>query len=243
MNPLAQQALAQARERLSDTPSRRVKDRKPWTLHDEARLVLLYPGTPMPELVAIFGRPYWSIYNKAYSLRLRRSDEYLASEHACRLRREENPGVGSRFQKGHPSWNKGISYTAGGRSAETRFKAGTLSGKAAMLLQPVGTERVTKDGIRQRKIRDDGPPQRRWKSVHMILWEETNGVVPPGHIVVFRDKNTQNIDVGNLELISRAENMRRNTIHRYPPELKETIRQLGKLKRAISEAPNEKQDD
>lgn len=243
MNPIAQKALAQARERLSDAPRRRVKHRKPWTLHDEARLVLLYPGTPMPELVAIFGRPYWSIYNKAYSLGLRRSDEYLASEHACRLRREDNPGVGSRFQKGQTSWNKGVSYTAGGRSAETRFKAGTLSGKAAMLLQPIGTERVTKDGIRQRKVCDDGPPHHRWKSVHMILWEEANGAVPSGHIVVFRDKNTANIDIDNLELISRAENMRRNTIHRYPPELKETIRQLGKLKRAISEAPNEKQND
>lgn len=243
MNPIAQQALALARERLSDVPGRRAKDRRPWSLLDEARLVLLYPGTPMPELVAIFGRPYWSIYNKAYALGLRRSDEYLTSEHACRLRRENNPGIGSRFQKGQTSWNKGVSYTAGGRSSETRFKAGTINGKAALLLQPIGTERVTKDGIRQRKIRDDGPPQRRWKSVHMILWEEMNGTVPPGYIVVFCDKNKKNIEIGNLELITRAENMRRNTIHRYPPELKETIRQLGKLKKAISEVSNEKQDD
>lgn len=243
MNLIAIQALSQARQRLSDVPGRRAKDRKPWSLQDEARLVLLYPDTPMPELVAAFGRPYWSVYNKAYALGLRRSEQYLASEHACRLRRENNPGVGSRFQKGQTSWNKGVSYAAGGRSAETRFKTGTLNGKAALLLQPIGTERVTKDGIRQRKIRDDGPTQRRWKSVHMILWEETNGAVPPGHIVVFCDKNTKNIEIGNLELITRAENMRRNTIHRYPPELKETIRQLGKLKKAISEAPNEKQAD
>lgn len=243
MNRIAQQALDRARSSLRDVPGRRAKDRKPWTSHDESRLFLLYPNTPMPELTKLFERPYWSIYNKAYAMGLRRSDEYLAGEHACRLRREDNPGTGTRFQKGQTSWNKGISYTAGGRSAETRFKAGTLSGKAAMLLQPIGTERVTKDGIRQRKVCDDGPPQRRWKSVHMILWEEANGAVPTGHIVVFRDKNTANINIGNLELISRAENMLRNTIHRYPPELKETIRQLGKLKRAISEAPNEKQND
>ncbi|MNJ67652.1 hypothetical protein D3C77_638420 [compost metagenome] len=108
---------------------------------------------------------------------------------------------------------------------------------------PIGTERVTCDGIRQRKTHDDGPPHRRWKSVHMILWEELRGPVPPGHIVVFRDRNTANIQIDNLELITRAENMRRNTIHRYPPELKETIRQLGRLKKAISEASNEKQDD
>ena len=77
----------------------------------------------------------------------------------------------------------------------------------------------------------------------MILWEEVNGPVPHGHIVVFCDKNAANIEISNLELITRAENMRRNTIHRYPSELKETIRQLGKLKKAISEASNEKQDD
>ncbi|EJM92466.1 HNH endonuclease signature motif containing protein [Pseudomonas sp. GM67] len=243
MNPIAQQAFDDALARLDGMPGRRTKDRKPWLLEDEDRLCALYPNTPMPELIEAFRRPYWSIYNKAYALGLKRSEAYLASEHACRLRRENNPGAGTRFQKGQASWNKGVSYVAGGRSAETRFKPGALSGKAALLLQPVGTERVTKDGIRQRKIRDDGPPQRRWKSVHMILWEESNGTVPPGHIVVFRDKNTEHIEIDNLELITRAENMRRNTIHRYPPELKSTIRQLGKLKKAISEASNEKQDD
>jgi len=243
MNPIAQQAFDSAMARLNEVPPRRAKDRKPWTQEDEVRLSELYSDTPMPDLIKAFRRPYWSIYNKAYALGLRRSEAYLASEHACRLRRDNNPGAGTRFQKGQTSWNKGVSYTAGGRSAETRFKTGTVNGKAALLLQPLGTERVTKDGIRQRKILDDGPPQRRWKSVHMILWEESNGAVPPGHIVVFRDKNTTNIDIQNLELITRAENMRRNTIHRYPPELKSTIRQLGKLKKAISEASNEKQDD
>jgi len=114
---------------------------------------------------------------------------------------------------------------------------------AAQLHMTIGTERVTKDGIRQRKVRDDGPPQRRRKSMHMILWEETRRPVPTGPIVVFKDRNTQNIEIGNLELVARAENMRRNTIHRYSPELKHTFRQLGRLKRAISESSREKQDD
>lgn len=239
MNPIAQQALDSAMARLSGVPGRRTKDRKPWSQHDEDRLSLLYPDTPMPELITAFGRPYWSIYNKAYALGLRRSEAYLASEHACRLRRENNPGVGSRFKKGNASWNKGISFQSGGRSVETQFSPGTMPHNH----MPVGTERITCDGIRQRKTHDDGPAHRRWKSVHMILWEEVHGEVPRGNIVVFRDRNTANIEIDNLELITRAENMRRNTIHRYPPELKQTIRQLGKLKKAISEASNEKQDD
>lgn len=239
MNPIAQKALDSAMARHSCKSGQRTKNQKPWSSADEGRLLLLYPDTPMPELIKIFGRPYWSIYSKAYALDLRRSEAYLASEHACRLRRENNPGVGSRFKKGNESWNKGVRFVAGGRSAETRFEPGTMPHNHV----PVGTERVTRDGITQRKTHDDGAPHRRWKSVHMILWEELRGPVPTGHIVVFRDRNTANIHIDNLELITRAENMRRNTIHRYPPELKETIRQLGRLKKAISEASNEKQDD
>ncbi|WP_162874505.1 HNH endonuclease signature motif containing protein, partial [Pseudomonas viridiflava] len=92
----------------------------------------------------------------------------------------------------------------------TRFKQGSLPHYNV----PVGTERVTRDGIRQRKTRDDGPAHRRWKSVHMIMWEEVNGEVPPGHVVIFKDKNTQNIVIENLELVTRGELMLRNTIHR-----------------------------
>jgi hypothetical protein len=237
MNPIAKQALEHPRARRSVVTS--AKTRRHWTAAEESSLRDLYPNTPMPDMAKVFDRPYWSIYNKAFALGLERSEAYLASEHACRLRRENNPGVGYRFQKGHSSWNKGISFISGGRSAETQFSAGTMPHNHV----PVGTERITSDGIRQRKTHDDGPAYKRWRSVHMIIWEEHNGAVPKGHMVVFRDRNTKNIQIDNLEMITRGENMRRNTIHRYPPELKDTIRQLGKLKRAISEASREEQDD
>lgn len=239
MNPIAFAALERAKVRMSAESTPRRPSKRQWSDRDIERLRALYPDTPMAELMKAFGRPEYSIYNKAYALGLKRSEAYLASEHACRLRRENNPGVGSRFQKGHASWNKGISFHSGGRSAETHFAPGSMPHNHV----PVGTERVTCDGIRQRKTHDDGPPHRRWKSVHMIIWEEAHGEVPAGHIVVFRDRNATNIVLENLELITRAENMRRNTIHRYPPELKDTIRQLGRLRKAISEASNEKQDD
>ncbi|WP_342648979.1 HNH endonuclease signature motif containing protein [Pseudomonas sp. REB1044] len=82
-----------------------------------------------------------------------------------------------------------------------------------------------------------------WTSVHALLWEQAYGQIPLGPLVVFEDCNPQHIEIGNLELVSRAENMRRKIIHRYPLELKTTIRQLSKLKRAISEASGEKKDD
>lgn len=239
MNSLAEQALARARKIFSTCVNDIAPTRRFWIESDEKRLAELYSDTPMPELIEILGRPDHAIYGKATSMSLKRSEAYLASEHACRLRRENNPGVEFRFQKGQKPWNKGISFDCGGRSTETRFAPGTMPHNN----MPVGTERVTDDGIRQRKIRDDGPAHRRWKSVHSLIWEEANGEIPPGHIVVFRDRNTEHLALENLELVSRSENMRRNTFHRYPPELKDTIRQLNKLKRAISEASDEKQND
>ena len=60
--------------------------------------------------------------------------------------------------------------------------------------------------------------------------------------VCFKDGNKTHIALNNLELLTRAERMRRNTIHRYPEELKSAIRAIGKLKRTIREVENEEQD-
>ena len=229
---IAAAALAKAR---SQNEPRRF-----WTKDEEQLLTLLYPSTPMPELMQRFNRLDRAIYSKAKAMGLSRSAEYLASEHACRLRKGDNVGAEFRFKAGQQPWNAGMNgWQAGGRSAETRFKPGTINGSAAERLKPVGFERVTDDGILQRKIRADGPPHRRWQSVHEIIWEEHNGSRPAGHLVVFKDGNRCNFSLDNLELISRAENCRRNSIHRYPPELKQAIRTLAKLKRTIEDTTNE----
>lgn len=237
MSPLAKQALELARVQITRR-SKAQNQRRRWTPAEEERLWALFPDTPLPDLVQIFGRAAAAIYGKAYSLGVKRSQAYLA-EHGGRFNGES--GLVSRFAPGHRPWNKGLSITVGGRAPETQFKPGDMPHNNL----PVGAERITRDGIRQRKICDDGPAYRRWKSVHMIIWEEANGPVPPGHIVVFRDRNARRdeILIADLELVSRRENMLRNTIHRYPPELKDTIRQLGRLKKAIREASDEEQND
>ncbi|MNN30638.1 hypothetical protein D3C81_1442920 [compost metagenome] len=76
-----------------------------------------------------------------------------------------------------------------------------------------------------------------------MLWEQHHGQVPAGLILVFRDRNKQNIQLDNLELITRAENCRRNSIHRYPPELKDVIRLQKKLERTIRKRRDEEPTD
>jgi hypothetical protein len=53
--------------------------------------------------------------------------------------------------------------------------------------------------------------------------------------VCFRDGNRKNVTAENLECIPQSELTRRNSIHRYPPELKEVIRLAAKVRRKINE--------
>lgn len=239
LGELAQAVLdqAQRRQRQSETCRKRVY----WTAEEEQLLRDRYADEDTASIAADLKRTVERVYAKAYALGLAKSEAFMEEcLRRCGEQRAER-GRASRFQKGQRSWNKGMKgFDAGGRSAETRFVKGTVNGRAAELLKPIGAERVTKDGILQRKVREDGPPQHRWKSVHSIMWEERNGPIPAGHVVVFRDGNTRHIEHENFELIDRAELMRRNTIHNYPPELKATMHQLRKLNKAIQEKEDEK---
>lgn len=231
LSSLAREALERAKRRAPRAPGKQL-----WSQAEELLLAQLYPDTPMPALTNQFGRTDRQIYQKAAQLGLRRSEAYLASEHACRLRRDDNPGVATRFKAGQSPWNKGMKgLQIGGE--ETRFR----KGNKPHTWVPIGTEQI-RDGYLWRKVTDHGG-RFDWKQVHVMLWEQHHGPVPAGLILVFRDRNKQNIQLDNLELITRAENCRRNSIHRYPPEVKELIRLQKKLEREIRKKADEEQDD
>ena len=61
-----------------------------------------------------------------------------------------------------------------------------------------------------------------------------NGQVPDGYNIIFRDGNTLNCVLENLECISDSELMRRNTIHNLPVEVQELIHLKAQLTRAIN---------
>lgn len=114
---------------------------------------------------------------------------------------------------------------------DTQFK----KGQHPHTWRPIGAERYSKEGYLQRKVSDTGYPPRDWVAVHNLLWIEKQGPIPAGHAVAFKDGDKTHIAEENLELISRAELMRRNTIHRYPEELRDTIMLLGAVKRKVRE--------
>jgi hypothetical protein len=65
-------------------------------------------------------------------------------------------------------------------------------------------------------------------------------------VVVFRPgrrtTELEQITLDAIELVDHATLMRRNSIHRYPPELRRTIKLVARVKRIIRRQANEKLD-
>lgn len=210
--------------------------RRAWTDAETALLRALYADTPTTEIAARMGRTIKSVYFFAHKLGLRKSDTYFVAGLGGRT--YDGRGTETRFKPGQVSWNKGQRYVAGGRSAETRFKPGRMP----HTWKPVGTYRLRqeKNGVvyLERKISDTGYTPRDWMAVHRMVWEAEHGRIPPGHVVVFRPGRRtavlEDITLDAVELISRQELIRRNSIHRYPPELRETMRLIGRVKSRLA---------
>lgn len=212
---------------------------KRWPAATLAELARRYPDEPTRALAADLGMSLSACYHQAGLLGLKKSAAYLAGPHACRLRRDDNPGIRTRFQPGLTPWNKGVKgWQAGGRARETQFKPGQMPHNTL----PVGSLRLEPGtGTLQRKIGiSKGSNSKRWRGVHELVWVAAHGPVPPGHIVVFkpgmRTTELEEITLDRVECISLAENMRRNSYHNYPKPIAELIQLRGALVRKINRA-------
>lgn len=148
-------------------------------------------------------------------------------------------GRTGQFVKGQVSHNAGKPFRAPG-SEKGWFKPGVRQGVATKLYKPIGTERISKDGYRERKINDDLPLNRRWRGIHLIEWERLNGPVPEGHRLKCLDGDKLNTDPSNWEAIPYALAPRLNGrfgrgYDEAPAELKPTILATAKLEHRLRE--------
>jgi hypothetical protein len=216
--------------------------RKYWTAAEEAILRDLYPDVPCADIAALLDRNPGSVYQAADRLGLAKSDYFKVSDMSGRIARgKQHPRmIATRFKPGNVSWNKGTHYVAGGRSAETRFKKGEMSGAAQHNYVPIGTLRVSKDGYLERKVTDNPElvPARRWTFVHRLVWEAAHGPIPAGHMVTFRKgmftNDVELLTVDRLECISRAENAKRNSFWKTDPELMKLYQLKGQITRQVN---------
>jgi len=186
------------------------------------KIVAEYPHTDTKELAAKYGVSITTCYHIAGNRKIRKTAEIYAAMLERTNKNLLESGKVHRYKKGQPAWNKGQYMRM---NPATEFKKGQMPHN----YKPVGSERITKDGYRERKVADS----KKWKGVHIIVWEQHHGPVPPKHKIVFKTSDRLNCDISNLEMISYKEAMLRNTIQRYPQEIVQAIKTLSKLKKTI----------
>lgn len=216
--------------------------RRVWTALEDRQLRILYTDAPNDLIARFFHRTKQAINARGGQLGLHKSAQYLASPAACRLRREGTPAsIATRFQKGLVPANKGLRRPGWfrGRMRETQFK----KGQGGPRTMPVGSTRLI-EGYVYRKVSaiPFQPYTVNWKPEHVLLWTAAHGPVPPGYKLRFLNGDRQDIRLENLELVTHADVMRRNTVHNLPPELAKAIQLLGALNRKIRRSHHAEDD-
>lgn len=109
--------------------------------------------------------------------------------------------LNARYPKGAVPWNKDKKGYMGANA--TSFKKGNRPKNH----RSVGSERVTRDGYVEVKIKEPN----KWRLKHIVVWERHNGPIPKGHCIRLLDNDRTNCDIDNLICVSRGANATSNT--------------------------------
>jgi hypothetical protein len=226
-----------------------------WTAEETAYLREHYPDECTEAIAKRLKQKVSKVYGAAWRLGLKKTEAYLSDpKNGCRLLKNHQFGRDTQFRTGQSPPNKGLRRPGwhAGRMRETQFKKGQRTGAAARNWRPVGTILPDSDGYLRIKVREAIHGReatgfgntRVWELLQRHLWVQHHGPIPPKHLVVFKDNNRANCLIGNLELISMADNARRNAMWgRFPRELAEAVQLNGALKRKLRRLTDEKQND
>jgi hypothetical protein len=178
------------------------------------------------------GLSYSQVANRAFSMGLKKTLEFKRSESSGRTNLIEG-GKKFRYTPGHTPFNKGKEMPAEiyEKVKATMFKKGNRPHN----WKPDGSIVERKDTDQNGrvylyyKVSDSN-----WILYHKKVWIEHNGPIPKKSIVRFIDGNTRNCDISNLEMVSMRDNMHRNSIQRFPEEIKQIIKLTTKLNKTIN---------
>lgn len=110
-------------------------------------------------------------------------------------------GRTERFEKGNIPFNKGLKGVGGWEPTQLK------KGHVPMNHKEVGTESIRYNHKRgQMYIYVKVAEPNKWRMKHVLIWEQCNGPVPSGKVIIFLDRNQLNTDISNLTLIDRSIN-------------------------------------
>jgi len=189
-----------------------------------------YLSIPLKTMARMIGRSEITVRTRVRQLKL-----IIPKELAERRKKE------SCFPKGHVPVNKGLKlseYMTAEKIEKVKqnsFKKGNIPHNTAS--EGDGAIRIRYDHKNRsgnRKYKWIRLSLGKWELLHKYIWEKENGPVPEGHCLWFKNQDSLDCRLDNLELITREENMRRNTVHNLPEDLKDVVYAKGRLVKEIN---------
>jgi len=163
-------------------------ERKRLSKNEIQEIIKLYPDYFNWQLARMFNVSESNILSLKRKYDLKKSHELMD---AC------------RFEKGHIPFNKGKSH-------DYPNSGQFIKGHTPKNHRPVGSIRNSYKHKNPQYFEIKIVEHNRWKLLHRYIWEQHNGEIPKGNIIIFEDGNTSNIDISNLRMITRRENLIRN---------------------------------
>jgi len=200
---------------------------KRWKKNEVDFLIENYPHKKTAELAELLGRNPMSLQQKAHVIGLKKSAEFIENENKNLA---EN-GKKHQFKKGCISHNKGQKMPT---KVYDKVKPGFFKkGHKPHNTKYDGYIVINADGYKMIRLSEGN-----FVLLQRKVWQDHHGEIPTGHIITFKDRNPQNCDISNLEMITKAENAVRNQLHKYPVEIQELIKLKNTLKKKINEKQN-----
>ncbi len=144
--------------------------------------------------------------------------------------------VKAKFWTGNPSRKGKARSSWMGPAAEARCRdAGFQRGREGPNKKKAHeiVIRQNRDGRQYSFIKLDSG---KWQILQRYVWEQNKGAIPASMKVAFKDGDTSNFDISNLELVTNSDMGSRNTYYNnYPPELVRAIYMRGILNRKINQ--------
>lgn len=212
------------------------RSRTLWTEEEVNILKEFYPVRKNSEVLAMLlpGRTERQMYNKVQLMGIHKDKAFWGqymrdlyndlSEEQLEQRRK------SQFKKGHSTHNKGVPMPEHVREKlkHTWYQKGHQPKHA--LYDGAITIRNDKEWGQIRYIRVENG---KWIPLHHYVWQQAGEEVKKGHVIAFKDGDTSNCDISNLEQITRADNMRRNSIVNYGKEFQSLCLTIASFKRRL----------
>ncbi len=200
------------------------------------------------DLIKLFQQQFDLLINRNVFYKLKKKHNIPSLKHANRYSKEElafikaNCTLNKRIlaQKMEVYFNKPFNPHA---LQVLRVKRQWLTGRSGRFekgenLKPIGFERYCENA----KCWLIKASIKRYERKSHYLWRKAGRKIPRGHIIDYKDGNSRNCTLENLELISRVEMAWRKKLqyHKLNDEIKPTFSAFVKLKEGINQRKKEK---